>query len=420
MDFSLSEEQEMLRTMARDFLEAECPEGVIRETRRSDTGYSSELWRKVADLGWMGIIFPEKYGGTEQSIVDLAVLYEEMGRGLYSSPHLSTVVLCGNTILAAGSEEQKSDLLPKIVNGEVILALALNEPESSWDNKTLEAEGITVSATPDGDDYVINGTKLFVHDAHVADYILCATRTKNGGAPEEGITLFLVDAKGPGVTCNLLDTVFGDNKQCEVVFDKVKVPKKNIVGELNGGWAPLVRSMQIGAIMLCAQMVGAGQKVLELTVDYAKTRIQFDMPIGINQHVQAHCVYLVANVDTSRWVTYLGAWKLDENMDCDLDVAIAKAWTSEAYESACWLSHQVFAGVGSTEALGIIPFYTRLGNLCQYYLGSPNEYMEVIARELEKLPSPERPKGKPLGLWEPGKEVSPTWDIWREYYEQNR
>lgn len=420
MDFSLSEEQEMLRTMARDFLETEYPESAIRETLRGGRGYSPELWQKIADLGWMGIIFPEKYDGTEQGIVDLAVLYEEMGRGLFESPHLSTVVLCGNTILAAGSEEQKADLLPKIVNGQVILSLALTEPDSSWNGKTCEPEGVTISATPEGDDFVISGTKLFVHDAHVADYILCATRTKNDGAPEDGITLFLVDAKSPGITCNLLDTVSGDNKQSEVFFDKVRVGKKSMVGELNGGWAPLARSMQIGAVMLCAQMVGAGQKVLELTVDYARTRIQFDMPIGINQHVQAHCVYLVADVDTSRWVTYLAAWKLSENMDCDLDVAIAKAWTSEAYERACWYSHQVFAGVGSTEALGVIPLYTGMGNLCQYYLGSPGEHMEVIARELEKLPPQERPKGEPLGLWEPGREQLPTWDIWREYYQQNR
>jgi len=144
------------------------------------------------------------------------------------------------------------------------------------------------------------------------------------------------------------------------------------------------------------------------------------MPIGINQHVQAHCVYLVGNVDTSRSVTYLAAWKLSENMDCDLDVSIAKAWTSEAYERACWLAHQVFAGVGSTEALGLMPLYTRLGNRDQYYLGGASEHMEVIARELEKLPPPEKPKGKPLGLWEPGRERLPTWNIWKEYYEKNR
>ena len=420
MDFSLSEEQEMLKTMARDFLETECPEAVIRETLRSDKGYSPELWGKIAELGWMGISFPEKYGGTEQSIIDLAVLYEEMGRGLFASPHLSTVVLGGETILAAGSEAQKDELLPKIVNGELILSAAITEPQSSWDGKAWEPEGVTVPAVAAGDDYVIDGVKLFVHDAHVADHILCAARTGNGGKAADGITLFLVDAKSPGITCNILDTVSGSNKQSEVVFNKVKVPKKNIIGEINGGWVPLARSMQIGAVMLCAEMVGAGQKVLELTVDYAKTRIQFDMPIGINQHVQAHCVYLVGNVDTSRWVTYLAAWKLSENMDCDLDVSIAKAWTSEAYERACWLAHQVFAGVGSTEALGLMPLYTRMGNSDQYYLGDPSQHMEVIVRELEKLPPQEKPKGKPLGLWEPGGEKLPAWDIWKEYYEKNR
>ncbi len=213
MDFSLNEEQEMLKTMARDFLETECPESVIRETLRSSEGYSPGLWRKIADLGWMGIIFPEQYGGIGGNIIDLVILYEEMGRGLFASPHLSTVVLCGETILAAGSEEQKADLLPKIANGDLILALALTEPSSSWDGKTWEPEGVTISATAEGDSYVIDGSKLFVQDAHVADYILCAARTKNGGKPEDGITLFLVDAKSSGITCNLLDTVSGDNKQ---------------------------------------------------------------------------------------------------------------------------------------------------------------------------------------------------------------
>lgn len=121
MDFSLSEEQEMLKTMARDFLEKECPESLVREMERDDKGYSPELWRKIADLGWLGLIYPEKYGGTGGNILDLVVLYEEMGRAMLPSPHLSTVVLCGLAILTAGSDEQKADLLPKIVDGDLIL-----------------------------------------------------------------------------------------------------------------------------------------------------------------------------------------------------------------------------------------------------------------------------------------------------------
>jgi len=395
MDFSLTEEQEMLRKMARDFLESECPESLVREVERGDKGYSPELWSKIAELGWLGIIFPEKYGGTEGSILDLAVLYEEIGRAMFPSPYLSTVVLCGLTILAAGNEGQKAEFLPKIANGDLILALALTEPSASWD-----AEGVAVRATAEGADYIINGTKLFVHDAHISDYLLCVTRTKDGATPEEGITLFLVDAKSPGISYTLLKTTAGD-KQSEVVFDKVKVPKENMVGGLHGGWAPLSKVLQQGAVLLCAEMVGAGQRLLELTIDYAKTRIQFDQPIGVNQYVQEHCIYLLSEVDGSRHVTYQAAWKLSENLPCDMEVAIAKAWTSDSHERACWRAHQVFAGVGYTTEVGVLPLYSRRGKSLQLYLGDSAHHRKKVAQQLDGW-TLERPRGKPLGLWEKG------------------
>ena len=409
MDFSLSEEQEMLRTMARDFLKTECPESLVREVEEGDRGYSPQLWRKIADLGWLGLAYPEKYGGTGGSCLDLTVLYEEIGRAMFPSPHLSTVVLCGLTILAAGSEEQKADLLPKIVSGDLILALALAEPESSWDGTAWDAEGVTVPATTDGDNYVIDGTKLFIHDAGIADKLLVVTRTKDGGNPEDGITLFLVDAKGPGVSIKLLDTTAGD-KQCEVVFNKVKVSKKDIVGELNGGWAPLAKVMQQGAVLLCAQMVGADQRVLELAVDYAKTRIQFEQPIGINQYVQEHTVFMVADVDSSRWVTQEAAWKMSEGLPCDMEVAIAKAWSSEAHERCCWYAHQVLSGVGSTQDDGVLPLYTKRGKILQIYLGDAKYHLKKIAGQLDKWPTPELPKGKSLGIWDgPTDPRTPDW-----------
>jgi len=409
MDFSLNEEQEMLKTMARDFLEKECPESFVREIEKGDQGYSPELWRKIADLGWLGLVYPEKYGGTGGSILDLAVLYEEMGRTMFPSPHLSTVALCGLAILDAGSEEQKADLLPKIVNGDLILALALTEPESSWDGKAWDADGVTVRATPDGGDYIINGTKLFVHDAHIADYLLCVTRTSDGAMPEDGITLFLVDAKNPGISYTLLKTTAGD-KQSGVVFDKVRVPKKNIVGELNGGWSSLAKVLQQGAVLLCAEMVGTGQRVLELAVDHAKTRIQFEQPIGINQYVQEHCVYLLSDVEGSRWTTYQAAWKLSENLPCDMEVAIAKAWTSDALERACWRAHQVLAGVGYTVDAGVLPLYSRRAKGQQLYLGDTAHHLKKIAEQVDKWSPPEMPKGKALGLWEKAEEVRiPEW-----------
>ncbi|MFC2034476.1 acyl-CoA dehydrogenase family protein [Chloroflexota bacterium] len=336
---------------------------------------------------------------------------------MFPSPFMSTVVLCGQLLLAAGSDEQKKELLPKIVDGSAIMALAFNEPESSWNRKDMLPEGITLSATADGDSYVLNGTKLFVHDANSSDYMICVARTKSGSNPEDGITLFLVDSKDAGITCTTLDTSANNNKICEVVFDKVKVPAANIIGKLNEGWAPLWKAIQIGAVMLCAEMVGAGQSAQETTVDYTKTRIQFDMPIGIHQFVQEHVVQQTLAVDGSRRVTYLAAWMLSEGLPCDLEVAIAKAWTNEYHEEGLWRSHQVLAGVSSTEALGVMPMYSKRGNIQCLYLGDADFWKEKITEELEKLPPPQKGKAPARGLWKPGLKQEPTWDIWRDYVE---
>ena len=238
-------------------------------------------------------------------------------------------------------------------------------------------------------------------------------RTKSGADPADGITLFLVDAKIPGISITPLRTIAGD-MQCEVIFDKVKVSGQNIVGKLNGGWAPLSKSMKVGAVMLCAQMLGAGERLLELSVDYAKTRIQFDMPIGINQYIQEHCVFLLRDVNGARWSTYLAAWKIAEGEPCDFEVAVAKAWGSDAHERACWRAHQVHGGVGYTVNDGVLPLYSRRGKTFQLYLGDTAYHKEKIAKELEGWPAPQVPRGKPLGLWEDASEnwIPEWWDTY--------
>jgi alkylation response protein AidB-like acyl-CoA dehydrogenase len=418
MDFGLSEDQEMLKTMARDLLEKEYPEAQVRAVMKKEEGYSTEMWKKIADLGWLGILYPEKYGGTGGNLIDTVVLFEEMGRAMYVSPFLSTAVLCGRAILDAGTETQKNELLPKLVKGQVLLAMALSEPEGVWDHTAWEPEGIKVKATAADGGYVINGVKLFVHDAHVADYLLVVTRTKTGRNSADGITLFLVNAKSEGIKYELLKTLSGNHKQSEVVFKDVKVGKQDIVGELHKGWKVIDKVLKAGVVMLCAEMLGAGQKVLEIAVDYAKTRIQFDMPIGLNQYVQGHCIRALAYVDTSRHLTYQAAWLLSEGQDCDMEVSMAKSWVSEGNERICWHGHQVLAGVGSTDAAGTLPIYTRLGTDSQYYLGGAEYHLEKVADEVEKLPPPDRPKGKALGLWKPGTQGLPSWDIWKEYYQK--
>jgi alkylation response protein AidB-like acyl-CoA dehydrogenase len=412
MNFEYSEEQQMLKTMARDFLETECPESFIREMLRGDEGYSPDQWRKIADLGWLGMPFPEQYGGTGSSILDLVVLYEEMGRALFPSPHLSTVILSGLTILDVGTDEQKTEFLTKIAKGEIIIAFALTEPDACWGPDAWEAKGVTVPATADGDDYVINGTKLFVHDAHIADYLLCATRTKDSGAPEGGVTLFLVDAKSPGISCTVLKTTAGD-KQSEVVFNKVKVPKKSMVGKLNGGWEPVRKAIQRGAMMLCAEMVGAGEKLLEISVDYAKTRIQFESPIAINQQVQEMCVQMLIRVSGSRNLTHLAAWKMTENMPCDYDIALASAWTCDGYDIACLMAHDVHAGVGYMTKDHVLPLYDRKSKTQGLYLGDSAYWRGKMADTMDDW-TYERPNGKPLGIWDkPLEEQVPDWsDVW--------
>jgi len=274
MDLDLNEEQEMLKTTARDFLSKECPKSLVREMVEDEKGYSVELWRKMADLGWPGLIFPEEYGGLGGSFLDLAVLLEEMGRACLPGPFFSTVVLGGLFILNAGTEEQKRQYLPKIASGEAIFTLALTEASASYDAASVETE-----AASDNGDYVINGSKLFIPDAHIADYMVCIARTKKGAVPEEGITAFLVDGRSPGISCTLLKTIAGD-KLCEVIFDKVRVPKTNILGELNQGWAPLETTLQQARIARCAEMVGGAQQVLVMSADYTKERMVFGRPLG--------------------------------------------------------------------------------------------------------------------------------------------
>ena len=266
MDFDFNDEQKMFKKGARDFFEKECPKSLVKQMVEDEKGNPPELWHKMAELGWLGLIFPEKYGGGGGNIIDLVALEEEMGRACLPGAFFSTVLLGGLFILNNGSEEQKQDLLPKVAKGEVILTLALTEPSASY-----EAAAVEIEAVSDKDDYIISGTKLFIPDAHIADYIICIARTKKGTKPEDGITAFLVDRKSAGISCTLLKTIAGD-KLCEVVFNKVRVSKKNIVGKLDQAWGPLEQTLQQVIIARCAEMVGGAQKALEMAADHAKTK----------------------------------------------------------------------------------------------------------------------------------------------------
>lgn len=308
-----------------------------------EKGYSPELWKNIADLGWLGLTFPEEYGGIGSSFLDLVVLLEECGRALLPAPLIPTVVLTGHPILAAGTDEQKKLFLPRIANGEMILTLAFLEASGS-----LEASDVTVTATQSGDNFIINGMKLFVPQAHIADYLLCVTRTNNGSNKEEGITLFLVDARTDGVQIGTLKTLTGE-KLCEVVFNNVAVPKKNILGKLDKGWPIMKRVLIEAQVAECAWMTGGARWAMETTIEYAKTRIAFDRPIGSFQAIQHKLANVALEVEGATAIMYYAAWTImvnDPNMA--LAASMAKSWCGETYKHATFEGVQIHGGLGYT------------------------------------------------------------------------
>ena len=375
MDFNFNEEQKMLKTSAREFLEKECPKSLVKQMVEDEKGNPPELWHKMAELGWLGLIFPEKYGGTGGNLLDLVALEEEMGRACLPGAFFSTVLLGGLFILNNGNEEQKQDLLPKVAEGKVILTLALTEPNGSY-----EAAAVETKAISDKDDYVISGTKLYIPDAHIADYIICIARTKKGTTPEDGITAFLVERKSPGISCTLLKTIVGD-KLCEVIFDKVRVPKKDIVGKLDHAWGPLEKTLQQVSIAKCAESVGGAQKVLEMAADHAKERIVFDRPLGSFPVIQHYIANMMMDIDSSKFLTYEAAWKFSEGLPCAKEIAMAKAWTSEAYRRVTATGHQIYGGIGFTVESDM-HLYFRRAKAGEVTLGDGNFQREVLAKEL--------------------------------------
>jgi len=376
MDLSLTETQEMLRTTARDFVERECPTSTALSLDKSETGFSPDIWRKMAELGWVGMILPEAYGGMGSSLTDLAVIYQEMGWAAMPTPLLSSAVLCGLTILEGSTEEQKKQLLPSIAQGERILALALTEPDYGW-----EPEFVRLTAVAKNDKFVLNGTKLYVPDAHIADQLICVARTSHNTDPRKGITLFLVDKDSPGLSCHTLSGFIGE-KVNEVIFDSVEVDRSAVIGEVDKGWPILLPALEKARILLCAYIVGGCQQVWEMTVEYCRSRMQFGVLIGTFQRVQDHVIEIVNEMDAARWTTYEALWKMDEGKpDAARAVLMAKIVASEGYYTACNSSHEVHAGTGVDRNY---PLYLHTTKSRAYYdyLGNPLSLRKALGQQL--------------------------------------
>ena len=377
MNFGFTEEQEALREATRRFLDNECPTTFVRKMMADETAHASELWRKIAELGWLGIIVPEEFGGSGGSFLDLVVILEETGKSLLPGPFFATALLGTTAVLAGGSTAQKSALLPKVVEGNQILTLALAEKSGRYD-----AVGVALAAKSKGSDFVLSGEKMFVPDAHVADHIVVATRTAQNNNPEDGITLFLVDAKAPGVTITQLKTVDMTRRQCHVAFQDVAVASGQVLGEVGKGWSILRRVLDQAMAGLCAEMIGTGQKALDLAVAYAKERVQFGKPIGSFQAVKHKCVDMMVQVENARSLTYYAAWTVDENgSEARQAVPMAKAYCSDMCKTVTSEAIQVHGGIGFTWEHDMHLFYRR-GLASEAAFGSAPVHREVVAQTL--------------------------------------
>jgi alkylation response protein AidB-like acyl-CoA dehydrogenase len=372
VDLSFTEPQTRLRATAREYFERRCPTTLVREIEAGGVGYQPEMWKEMADLGWLGITCPAEYGGAGGGLLDLYPLYEEMGRFLVPSPHLDTVAVCGETILAAGTEAQRRRLLPAVAAGDCILSLAFLEPSGVWG-----PTGVTMPAAPSDGGYLLNGTKLLVGFVGAADWLLCAART-SGAASTEGISLVLVEAGASGLSHTPLRTITGIPLSV-VTFDGVQVPAGNVVGAVGGGWAPLSSAMTKAAVLQTATIVGAAGRVLEMTNQYAKDREQFGRPIGAYQAVQ----YMVSDVliDMHRLdlLARQAAYRIDAGKPFGREAAIAVAFGKEAAAHLHRQAHEVHAGVAFMLSHDLT-LYSRRSKYWETNLGDARYHREQLAQ----------------------------------------
>ena len=375
MDYGLTEEQKILQSSAADFLKKECPKELVRQLAETDEKHSPELWRKMAELGWVGLNLPEEYGGTDWSFLTMAVLMEEMGYNICPAPFISTTILGCVPVLQAGTKDQKQEVLPKAVNGELILTMALTESDGGYEPSTLK-----VTAERAEGAWVIDGVKLFVPDALVADYILCVARTSEASTPEAGLTLFLVEKDQPGVTVTPLKTISKDS-QCEVAFDNVRLDAEKAIGKVDQAWPVVKAALDRAAVARAAETVGAMRATLEMTVAYAKERVQFGRPIGSFQSIQHYMADMWVDLLGSRNLVLQAAWKLSTGEPADKEVGMAKIRAGEMGRKATTVGHRVFAGIGFTMEHDLHLYHRRTvaGDLA---FGDSDFYHEKVAKSL--------------------------------------
>ena len=354
LDLDFSAEQEMLRATARDVLERHCPLSVVREMEDDPVGYPAELWGQLAKLDLVGLLVPEAYGGSGMTLLEGVALYEELGRALAPVPHFVSAVLSGGVLARAGSEEQRSRWLPPVATGEAVLSVAWLEPEGGFG-----PAGVATRAVADGDGFVLSGVKRHVAFAEAADRLVVLART--GDAPE-AIDLFLVDPSSPGVSMTQQFTLASDS-QYQVTLHDVAVAGTDRIGGPATGWASFDEVMGDGIVLLAAQAVGGARYALDITVQYAKDRKQFDKPLGAFQAIGHYLADAVTAVDGAEQLVHEAAWARANGRPTDRLAPMAKLFACRTFRDVTAMAQQVFGGIGFTLDFDIQLYFRRAKQL---------------------------------------------------------
>ena len=369
MNFAFSEEQEELRKSVRRFLDDKSPETEVRRLMETTEGYDPAVWSQMANqLGLQGLAIPEEYGGSGYSYVELIIVLEEMGRSLLCAPYFSTVGLAANALLNSGDDAAKKEYLPGIASGDTIATLAFTEESGRWD-----LDGVTLTAKKAGDGYTLDGHKMFVIDGHTANLIIVVAKS------DGGLSLFAVDGTAAGLTRTPLSTMDQTRKQAKLEFSGTPA---RLIGSAGGAEAGLQKTFDLAAIALAAECVGGAQKCLDMSVEYAKVRVQFGRPIGSFQAIKHKCADMLLEVESAKSAAYYAGWAAaDDSDEVPVVAALSKAYCTEAYFHAAAENIQIHGGIGFTWEHPAHLYFKRAKS-SELLLGDPTYHRELLAQRI--------------------------------------
>lgn len=351
MDLEFNEEQQMLREMVHGVCSAYAPPEQVREIENDPIGYPAELWKQLAELDLIGLLIPAEYGGSSMTALEGAVLYEELGRSLAPSPHFVSAVMSAGVLLRAGSDEQRKEWLPRIASGEVVMTIAWLEPHHGFG-----PDGVSLHATVDRNDIVLDGRKWHVPFAQASHQLVVLARTG------DGIELFLVDRASPGIRLTQQMTIAADT-QYQVELEGVRIPAANRIGGAGAGWETWHATMLDGIVMLAAQAIGGARFALDMTVQYAKDRQQFDKPLGAFQAIAHYLADASAKVEGGEILVHEAAWARANNRPIDLLAPMAKLFACQTFRDTTAMGHQVHGGMGFTVECDMQLYFRRAKQL---------------------------------------------------------